>query len=420
MIKDFEKKLDLFAELIVKVGINIQPGQKLVVNGKNFTRGVGIETAPLMRRVVHHAYKAGARYVDVIWDDPELTMERLKYAPKDSFEEFPTWRTRAMAEYLSGDNALLTIYANDPDRYEGFDQNTLSLMQRTMEKHLAPAMEQLMLNTFNWCLIALPVPGWAKKLYPKVSTEEAMDLLWEKIFQLCRLDQKDPVKAWDEHIHNLHARGKLLTDKKYSALKYTGPGTDLTLGLPAGHIWESARIKSTRGVPYVANLPTEEVFTMPDANRVDGTVKATFPLINAGTIIDDFSMTFKAGRVVDFKAKQGYETLKAMLDTDEGARHLGEAALVPDSSPIAQSRMMFYNTLFDENAASHIALGRAYRSTMTGGEQMTAEQFTAAGGNDSSVHEDFMIGSNKLDIDGVLPDGKTEPVMRQGEWAFSI
>lgn len=421
MIKDFEQKLDLFAQLIVKIGINIQPGQKLVVNGKNFTRGVPLEAAPLMRRVVHHAYKADASYVDVIWDDPELTVERLKHAPKDSYEEFPTWRTRAMEEYLKAGNALLTIYGNDPDRYAAYDTDILGVLQRTMEKHLQPAMEQLMLNTFNWCLVAIPVPGWATKLFPKAkSSEEAVDLLWEKIFSLCRLDQKDPVKAWEDHISNLHARGKYLTAKNYSALKYTAPGTDLTIGLPDGHIWESARITSTRGVPYVANLPTEEVFSMPHKDRADGTVTATLPLLHAGTIIEDFSITFKGGRAVDFKAKKGSDSLKGLLESDEGARHLGEVALVPDSSPISQSRMMFYNTLFDENAACHLALGRAYRSTMKGGEQMTAEEFNTAGGNESSIHEDFMIGSSKMDIDGLAKDGKAEPIMRKGEWAFEV
>jgi len=421
MIKDFEKKLDLFAELIVKIGINIQPGQKLVVNGKNFTRGVPLEAAPLMRRVVHHAYKVGAKYVDVIWDDPELTNERLKHAPKDSFEEFPSWRTRAMEEYVTAGDALMTVYANDPDRYAAYDMETLGVLQHTMEKHLQPAMKKLMLNTFNWCLIAIPVPGWATKLFPKAKNEdEAMDLLWEKIFALCRLDQEDPVKAWEDHISNLHGRGKYLTAKNYTALKYTGPGTDLTLGLPDGHIWESARITSTRGVPYVANLPTEEVFSMPHKDRAEGTVAATLPLLHAGTIIEDFSITFKKGRAVDFKAKKGEEALKSLLETDEGARHLGEVALVPDSSPISQSRMMFYNTLFDENAACHIALGSAYRSTMKGGEKMSDDEFTQAGGNSSATHEDFMIGSNKLDIDGLTKEGKAEPVMRKGEWAFEV
>jgi aminopeptidase len=315
----------------------------------------------------------------------------------------------------------MTVYANDPDKYAAYDPEVLNTLQRTMEKHLGPAMEHLMMNIFNWCLIAIPVPGWAVKLYPKAkSPEEAVDLLWDKIFTLCRLDRDDPVKAWEDHISNLHTRGKYLTDKKYDALKYTGPGTDFTLGMPEGHIWESARIKSTAGVPYVANLPTEEVFSMPHKDRADGTVTATLPLIHAGIIIEDFSITFKGGRIVDYKAKKGAEALKGLIESDEGSHHLGEVALVPDSSPISQSRMMFYNTLFDENAACHLAIGRAYRSTMNGGEQMSAEQFTTAGGNDSSIHEDFMIGSNKLDIDGITKDGKTEPILRKGEWAFSV
>jgi aminopeptidase len=417
-VKNFEKKLDNFAQLIVRVGLNIQSGQKLVVNGKSFTRGVPLQAAPLMQRVAHHAYKAGARLVDVLWDDPELSVQRIKHAPKDSFEEYPTWRTKGLAEYVSNNNALLTIYAEDPDMFSKYNTDVVTGLQRTMEKNLGPTMEQLMLNTFNWCLVSLPVEGWAKKIFPKKSTEKAMDALWETIFYLCRLDKKDPMKAWEDHIHSLHSRSKYLTAKAYHALHYTGPGTNLTVGLPAGHIWESARITSTNGVSYVANLPTEEVFSMPDRNRVDGTVAASKPLVHTGTVIDGFSFTFKGGKVVDFKAKSGAKTLKGLLDTDDGARHLGEVALVPDSSPISQSGLRFFNTLFDENAASHLAVGRAYRSTMQGGEQMTAEQFAAAGGNDSQVHEDFMIGSNKLDIDGVTKEGKVEPVMRKGEWAF--
>ncbi|MEX1247113.1 MAG: aminopeptidase [Anaerolineales bacterium] len=420
MLKDFDKKLDLFAQLIVKIGLNLQPGQKLIVNGKNSTRGVSLEAAPLLRRVAHHAYKAGARLVDVIYDDPELIVERIKHAPADSFGEYPTSHTQAIAEYVAAGNALMTVYANDPGQFEGLDDKKVLKLQEVMEKHLKPTSDQLMLNTFNWCLIALPVPGWAQRMYPKLEPAAAMDALWELIFRLCRLDQPDPIAAWETHIHSLHTRGKYLTDKAYDALKYTAPGTDFTLGLPEGHIFESARITSTRGVPYVANLPTEEIFSMPHKERADGTVTATLPLSHAGKIIDGFSVTFKNGRVVAFKAKQNEDVLKAVLDTDEGARHLGEVALVPNSSPIAQSKMMFFNTLFDENAACHLALGRAYRSTMKGGEQMTAEQFAAAGGNDSLTHTDFMIGSGEMNIDGITKSGKEEPVMRKGEWAFAI
>jgi aminopeptidase len=417
---EFEKKLDLYARLIVKVGLNLQPGQKLVANGKSFTRGVSLEAAPLMRRIAHHAYLAGATLVDVIWDDPELIMERIKYAPKDSLGEYPTWRTRGLAEYVTAGNAMLTVYADDPDFYKKQDPATITKVQHVMEQNMQPAMEQLMLNTFNWSLFAVPVEGWAKKVFPKLTPAKALEKLWDAIFKLCRLDQKDPIKAWEQHISQLHARSKYLTDKQYYALKYKAPGTDLTLGLADGHVWESARISSTRGVAYVANLPTEEVFSLPHRQRINGTVSASMPLSYAGRLIEGISVTFKDGRAVDYKAKKGGEILKGILDTDEGARSLGEVALVPQSSPIAQSKMMFYNTLFDENAANHIAMGRGYRSTMKGGEQMTAEQFAAAGGNESLVHVDFMIGSNKMDIDGITKNGKPEPVMRKGEWAFKV
>ncbi len=419
-IKDFDKKLDLYAQLIVKVGLNLQPGQKLVANGKSFTRGVSLEAAPLMRRIAHHAYLAGASLVDVIWDDPELIMERVKYASKDSLDEYPTWRTKGLAEYVTAGNAMLTVYADDPDFFKKQDPAIIIKVQHVMEQNLQPTMEQLMLNTFNWSLFAVPVEGWAKKIFPKLTPAKALEKLWEAIFKLCRLDQKDPIKAWEQHINQLHARSKYLTDKQYYALKYKAPGTDLTLGLADGHVWESARISSTRGVAYVANLPTEEVFSLPHRQRINGTVSASMPLSYAGRLIEGISVTFKDGRAVDYKAKKGGEILKGILETDEGARSLGEVALVPQSSPIAQSKMMFYNTLFDENAANHIAMGRGYRSTMKGGEQMTAEQFAAAGGNESLVHVDFMIGSDKMDIDGVAKSGKTEPVMRKGEWAFEV
>lgn len=417
-IKDFDKKLDLYAQLIVKVGLNLQPGQKLVANGKSFTRGVALEAAPLMRRIAHHAYLAGAKLVDVIWDDPELIMERIKHAPADSLDEFPTWRTRGLAEYVTAGNAMLTVYAEDPDFYKKQDPQVITKVQRVMEQNMHPAMEQLMLNTFNWSLFAVPVEGWAKKIFPKLTPAKALEKLWNVIFTLCRLDQKDPIKAWDQHISELHARSRQLTEKQYFALKYSAPGTDFTLGLADGHVWESARIASTRGVSYVANLPTEEVFSLPHKDRVNGTVTASMPLSHAGRLVEGISLTFKDGRVVDYKAKKGQEILKGILESDEGALHLGEVALVPQSSPIAQSKMMFFNTLFDENAANHVALGRGYRSTMKGGEQMTPEQFGAAGGNDSLVHVDFMIGSSKMDIDGIAKNGEAEPLMRKGEWAF--
>ncbi len=271
-------------------------------------------------------------------------------------------------------------------------------------------------NDTNWAIVAAASPAWAEKIFPGLSSGDATSTLWETIARMCRLDAPDPVAAWETHLGNLGTRSERLTKKQYSALKYTGPGTDLTLGLPAGHVWVSGRSVSRNGISFTANLPTEEVFTIADRSRVDGAVRASKPLSYGSTLIEGFALTFEQGRVVQMTAEKNQETLQRLLDTDEGARRLGEVALVPHSSPIAQSGLLFYNTLFDENAASHVALGNAYKFTLSGGNDMTDDEFERAGGNRSGVHVDFMIGSGELDVDGVLPNGTTEPLMRRGEF----
>jgi aminopeptidase len=254
-------------------------------------------------------------------------------------------------------------------------------------------------------------------MFPGVPGDEAVSRLWEAIARMCRLDAPDPLAAWETHLEKLETRARILNEKQYSALRYTGPGTSLMLGLPQGHIWMSGRSTSRRGIPFTANLPTEEVFTIAHNARVDGTVRATKPLSYGSTLVEGFSLTFENGLVVDMSAQKNGDTLRRLLDTDEGARRLGEVALVPHSSPISQSGLLYYNTLFDENAASHVALGNAYKFTLQSGNDMTDDQFERSGGNRSAVHVDFMIGSGDLDVDGVLADGTTEPLMRQGEWA---
>lgn len=421
MSQDFDQKLAKYADLIVHVGLNLRAGQKLVIGGKNFSRGAPLASAPLVRKVTESAYKAGARLVEVLWDDDQLHLIRLAHAPRDSFDEYPTWRTRGIIEAAQNGDAIFTIFAENPDLYAGQDAELVSHTQHVMERNLKPGTDLLMKNAYNWTLVSVPTVGWATKVFPKLSEEEAMSQLWETIFRLCRLDREDPVAAWKEHVRNLTQRSDYLNAKQYDALHYQGPGTDLTLGLPAGHIWKSAEsTTNTTGITFTPNLPTEEVFSMPDKNRAEGRVRASMPLNYGGSLVEDFSLTFKDGKVVDYKAAKGDGTLKGILDADEGARRLGEVALVPHSSPIAQSGLLFYNTLFDENAASHIALGRAYQLSLQGGEQMTDEEFAAAGGNYSLVHIDFMIGSNQLDIDGLTQDGQREPVMRKGEWAFEV
>jgi aminopeptidase len=254
-------------------------------------------------------------------------------------------------------------------------------------------------------------------MFPDLAPEQQVSRLWDAISRLCRLDRSDPIAAWQAHVEALAARSDYLNRKHYDALKYIGPGTDLTIGLPAGHLWVSGRTVSQSGIAFTANLPTEEVFSIPHKDRVDGVVRSSKPLSYGSTLIEDFSMRFAEGRIVSIEAKRGEAVLRQLIETDAGARRLGEIALVPHSSPISQSGLLFYNTLFDENAASHVALGSAYKFTLSGGDQMNDEDFERAGGNRSIVHVDFMIGSGDLDVDGVLQNGTTEPVMRGGEWA---
>ena len=421
MSSDFDRKLGVYADLIVHIGLGLRKGQNLAIGGKNLTRGAPLSTAPLVRKVAVSAYKAGANYVTVLWDDDQQHLIRLEHGDPETFETYPNWRTDAIIEHAKRGDAIFTIFAENPDLFAGQNSEHVSTLQHTMERNLQPGTDLLMKNAYNWTLVSVPTVGWAKKVFPEMNEEEAMSALWEMLFKFCRIDLDDPVAAWKQHIADLAKRSDYLNGKAYDALKYTGPGTDLSVGLPEGHIWKSAQATTnTTGISFVPNLPTEEVFSMPHKERVDGTVAAALPLNYGGSLVEDFSLTFKAGKVVDFQAKKGKETLKGILEADEGAGQLGEVALVPHSSPISQSGRLFYNTLYDENASCHLALGRAYQVSMQGGEQMSQEEFGEKGGNYSLVHIDFMVGSDKLDIDGLDAEGKSEPVMRQGEWAFEV
>ncbi|HEY9152293.1 MAG TPA: aminopeptidase [Anaerolineales bacterium] len=417
MTSKHEKLLRKYAEVIVKVGLNLQKGQRLIITNSRL-RGVSIVAAPLVREVARVAYEAGARYVDVIWSDEELLRIRLQNASRESLGEYPKWQIAAQMDMIEHGDALLTILADDPDLMSGFDSESVAWLQKTHLENYKPVGMAVSRDAINWCLVAASSPAWAAKIFPKLESEKAEKKLWKAIFETTRVDQDDPIAAWEKHIKNLAARAKYLQAKQYVALHYNAPGTDLTLGLPRGHRWISARLPAENGVNFIANLPTEEVFTMPDRMRADGTVSATMPLSYGGSLIEDFSITFENGRVKKVNAKSNEAILKKLIETDEGASHLGEVALVPASSPIAKRGNLFYNTLFDENASCHIAIGRAYRFTLTGGEELTDEEFSAAGGNNSLTHVDFMIGSSKMDIDGIKEDGSREPVMHKGEWVF--
>lgn len=413
MASQFEKQLEQYAELIVRVGLNLRAGQKLSVRAP-------VEGAPLARLVAASAYRAGARLVDVLYSDEQVTLARHKYAPRDSFTEFPVYRAQALAEYAKNGDAMVSIVGEDPDLLKDQDQELVGLSLKTAMTHARNYQDYTSKNNNNWLVVAMPIPSWAAKVYPNLPKEDAVQKLWQAVFEVTRINNGDAVELWKEHVRQLRARREFLNKKKYTALHYRAPGTDITIGLPEDHIWFGGDVRAANGIDFIPNMPTEEVFTLPHRDRVDGTIRATLPLSEGGLLIDDFSLTFKDGKVVDFTAKKGHEVLQSILDTDEGARRLGEVALVPQSSPVAASKMMFYNTLFDENASCHLALGRAYPFTMEGGTAMTNDQFGAAGGNVSLVHVDFMVGSDALDIDAIAADGSVEPLFRQGEWVTPV
>lgn len=412
-IENFEEMLSKYAEMIIKVGLNLQPGQRLFI-------ATEMNTAPLVRQVTAKAYQNGSPLVTVLWDDEELKKIRHEYAPRDSFDEFPDWITRGILEGAQRGDAYLSITGTDPDLLKGYDPELIAQELKARARHFKPASEFITSGGVQWTVICPPTPKWAAKIFPDVSMDKAEESLWEVMFKLCRLDSDDPIKVWRIHLDDLQKRSKYLTEKQFETLHFRGPGTDLKVELPENHLWKGGGSKTLGGVDFTPNLPTEEIFTMPHKNRVEGTVRSTKPLNYFGNLIENFSLTFVEGRVVDFSAEKGEETLRKMLETDEGASQLGEVALVPHYSPISESGLIFYNTLYDENAACHLAFGRAYKANIQGGVEMSAEEFAAAGGNESLIHVDFMIGSEEVEIDGICKDGKTSTIMRDGKWAFDI
>lgn len=414
-----QESLQKYAELVVRVGLNLRAGQRLLINNPS-TRGVLLHTAPLVREIARAAYKAGARYVDVLWGDEALLKTRVQAAPRDSFDEFSDWQIKAVSDLLDHDGAHLTIRSNNPDLMNGEDPEIVGQMQKTYLEKYAEFSQMIGQNLINWLVIAAAGPVWAARVFPDLEPAEAEKKLWEAIFAITRVDQPDPVAAWDKHVQELRARSEYLNAKQYASLHYKAPGTDLTVGLPQGHFWNSAGSTAQNGIFYIANLPTEEIFTLPHKDQINGHVSASMPLSYSGSLMEDFVLTFENGHVVKATAKRNEATLQKLVGADEGASSLGEVALVPHSSPIAQSGLLYYDPLIDENAASHLALGRAYKFTLKGAENLSDEEFKARGGNVSLVHVDFMVGSGQMDIDGTTPDGAIEPVMRQGEWAFDV
>lgn len=418
MSLEFEKNLEKYADVILKIGLNLQSGQKLLI-GPPFVRyGTPIELHPLIRLIVKKAYQLGAKFVDVLWDDEQLTLTRFQNAPNDTLEEFPKWRYDIAIEVAKSGGAILIIAAMNPDLLEKQPFELVTTYNRTFGKHYKPFLDLRHKDVMNCTIITAPVEGWVDKVFPNLPPEKRKEKFWDVLFEICRIKEEDPVATWESHIKELATRSKYLNQKHYKALKFVAPGTNLTVYLPKNHIWHSARATTQNGIKYVANIPTEEVFTLPLKDKTEGVVSATRP--NSLYNFSDFTLTFSKGEVINAKAKRGEENLLALLKRDEGAKRLGEVALVPHSSPISQIGLIFYNTLFDENASCHLALGQGIRSCVKNGDRMPDDEFLALGGNISQIHSDFMIGSGEMDVDGILNDGTIDPIMRKGEWAFGI
>jgi aminopeptidase len=406
---EFDRYLDRLAEGAVRVGLGIAPGQELVMTAT-------LDAVPLARLITAHAYKAGASLVTPLFTDEELALLRFRYAPDASFDAAPSWLFEGMAQAYRNGAGRLAITGNDPSLLSQQDPERVSRMNRATSKAYRPALELIARHEINWTIVACATPAWAAAVFPSLSRDEGLDRLWEAIFAASRADQPDPMAAWKKHDADLHARAERLNEKCYSALHFRGPGTDLRVGLADDHLWLGGGTTARNGRYCIPNMPTEEVFTTPHKDRVEGRVTSTKPLSHQGTMIEDISVRFEAGRIVEAHAARGEQVLQRMIETDEGARRLGEVSLVPHSSPIASSGLLFMNTLFDENAACHIALGQAYSTCLKDGDSITPEQLASRGANESLIHVDWMIGSNHIDVDGISADGNSTPVMRGGEW----
>jgi aminopeptidase len=403
-------KLDRLAEVAVKVGLGLRPGQDLLLTAPAIA-------LPLVRRIAAHAYKAGAGIVTPILSDEEMTLARYRHGHDNSFDRAANWLYEGMAKAFSDNTARLAIVGDNPMLLSGEDPSKVARASKANSMAYQPALEKIVNFDINWNIIAYPSPSWAKQVFPNDPEDVAIGKLADAIFAASRVDRDDAMANWASHNAVLRERTNWLNGQHFRALQYSGPGTDLTIGLADGHEWEGGASVSKNGISCNANIPTEEVFTTPHCRRVYGHVVSSKPLSYQGTLIDNIAVRFEDGKIVDAKASRGAEVLNKVLDTDEGARRLGEVALVPHSSPISQSGLLFYNTLFDENAASHIALGQCYSKCFVNGAQLTPQQIAAQGGNQSLIHIDWMIGSAETDIDGIMADGSKVPVFRKGEWA---
>lgn len=407
----FQEKMEQYAELTVHVGLNVQKGQIILINTTT-------DTIEFTRLVVKKAYEAGAKRVHVNYSDPVHTRDHFELAPDEAFTEYPDWSVVQRDEVINTGGSFLWIDAEDPDLLTGIPAKRLSDSQKSAGKALENYRQAVGSDKIAWSIIAIPSKKWAEKVFPELESEQQVGALWEAIFKTVRIGEGDAVQKWTEHVEHLETRAAQLNEKRFKKLHYTAPGTDLTISLPEKHLWLTGAAKTPQGNSFIANMPTEEVYTVPTKYGVEGYVRNTKPLVYQGNIIDDFTLTFEKGKIVKAEAAVGQELLDEMTQSDEGAAYLGEVALVPHESPISDANILFYNTLFDENASNHLAIGDSYPTCYEGARDLERTQLESIGLNTSIVHEDFMIGSGEMSIDGIHEDGSSEPVFRNGNWAF--
>jgi aminopeptidase len=407
-----DELLRKYAELAVKTGVNIQKDQLLVISSP-------IECAPFTRLAAEIAYEVGAKDVIIQWNDEISNKIRYLKAPEETFDTIPQWLADARICPAREGAAFLSISASDPELLKDVDPKRIGRNQKASQIALKEFSERLMSNRNSWSIVSIPTVGWATKVFPNNTAEEAVELLWEQIFKVVRVDNEDPVAAWDKHKATLKEKMTFLNSKNFKTLQYTNAkGTDLTIELPEGHIWAGGADYTNDGVEFIANMPTEEVFTLPKKTGVNGIVYSSKPLNYGGNLIDDFSITFENGRIVSFTAAKGYDVLKSIVETDEGSHYLGEVALVPYDSPISNSGVIFFNTLYDENASCHLAIGASYSINMKDGENLGEEELEKRGANQSLTHIDFMVGTEDLNIIGTTNEGEVIQIFKSGNWAF--
>ncbi|KHD86242.1 aminopeptidase [Bacillus ginsengihumi] len=413
VLPNFEQHLQKYAKLLVAKGINVQPGDWVKMT-------ITVDQAPLARLIVKEAYALGAENVIVVWSDDEITKQHYLNQPEEVLTNIPDYKIAESEDHvLNHKVSRLSILSSDPGLLNDVDPGKVAAYQNKASKAYRVQRIATQNDDIKWTVAAAAGAGWAAQVFPDLATsEEQVDALWDQIFKTCRVYADDPVAAWDEHKATLDEKAAKLNEIQFDALHYTAPGTDLTLGLPKNHIWASAGSTSRKGEEFIANMPTEEVFTAPDTHRMDGVVRSTKPLSYAGTLIEGIEVHFKDGKIVDISAEKGDEAIKKLVHDNEGATGLGEVALVPDPSPISQSGITFFNTLFDENASNHLAIGAAYPTTIQGGTEMSQEELLKHGMNTSDVHVDFMIGSAEMNVDGIKEDGTIVPIFRNGDWAI--